>query len=278
MPEIRNISFDSEAHVYTDDGLLVYTSVTTKIKQVERPFDREYWLQVKAKERGISKEQLGQEWDEINKLSCIRGNNIHKKLEDSVNSIYKPSELPIYKTGLGSDIGILANKRGIANLEELANSELRYISIDIYNYLVQLIIRGWTLYPELRVYLSEYKIAGTIDLPAIRGNEVIIIDWKTNKDELSFKSGYYKKEWRGGMKVKTDMWINKKEYFLSPISHLEYCKGNVYALQLSMYARIMWEWGFKIKGLVLYHIRDNFPVKYYNIQYMEYEADKVIKL
>lgn len=271
MPNIRNISFNEALHQYTDEESFVYTSVTTKIKSVEQAFDKEYWSLYKANERGVTQEEILKEWEEINKISCDKGTIIHKKLEDSINNVYH-KEFPLYR---GNESGRLWKKE-IKDLDSLANSDLRFISIDIYNYLVILINNGWTLYTEYRVYLQEHLIAGTIDLLAIKGDDFIIVDWKTNKDELHFKSGYYKKKWQGGVKVKTTEWVDKKEYFLKPLGHLEYCKGNIYSLQLSMYAYIMKEWEYKLKGLVLYHIRD-IGVKPYKINYLENEARVLIK-
>lgn len=271
MPNIRNISFNEALHQYTDEESFVYTSVTTKIKSVEQAFDKEFWSKYKADERGISQEEVLKEWEEINKISCEKGTIIHKKLEDSINEVYK-GESNLYRGNEPTKLW----KKEIKDLTSLANSELRFISIDIYNYLVILINNGWTLYTEYRVYLQEFLIAGTIDLLAIRDKDFIIIDWKTNKDELHFKSGYYKKEWKGGVKVKTNIWVDKKEYFLKPLGHLEFCKGNIYSLQLSTYAYIMQCWDYNLVGLVLYHIRD-VAVKAYKINYLENEARILVK-
>lgn len=267
---VRNINFNETLHQYTDEENFIYTSVTTKIKSVEKEFDKEYWLAYKAKELNISKEELNKEWTNINKASCERGNIIHKKLEDAIDKAYGGKT-----TGITDINNYKGFKKQIKNYKDL--NYLLGINEQLYNYLNLLINNDWILYTELRVYLREYGIAGTIDLCAIKNTDAIIIDYKTNKDDLNFKSGYYKKIWINGRKVKTDIWIDKKEYFKKPLNNLEYCKGNVYKLQLSTYGYIIELWNYNIKGLVLFHIKPNSPVKIYNLDYLRNEAKKLIE-
>ena len=113
---------------------------------------------------------------------------------------------------------------------------------------------------ELPIYNNSY--AGTPDRIFFNEEteELRIIDWKTNKDELKFRAGYYKKVWElddyGNRvrKTKTDKWVTTNEKFLRPLN-LVYCKGNTYRLQLSLYAYLCELWGMEHKGNILVHVR-----------------------
>ena len=83
-----------------------------------------------------------------------------------------------------------------------------------------------------------YKIAGTADLIYEQKDGFVIGDFKTNK-KFAFDSSF-------------------NEWFSDPVSHLQYCEFNNYALQLSMYA-YMYEklTGLKCKKLVVFYLVDN---------------------
>lgn len=76
------------------------------------------------------------------------------------------------------------------------------------------------VYPEHLVYLKSAGICGQSDLVEVIDNKVFITDYKTNKEIKT--EGYT--NWEG---ITTKM--------LPPVSHLDDCNLNHYALQLSMY-------------------------------------------
>lgn len=245
---IRHISFNEKLHKYTDQFNNVYTPVTSQIELYKEPYDREYWSAKKAKELGISQQQVKDSWDSITKIACDKGNVIHKRLETSVENSYNFIKVPnaIHNDDC-SDL-----KGHEVSLEVLRKTPLALHYPKILKLLEFYIEKGWKVYAEKRFYLVEYLIAGTIDLVLIKDKDFIIVDWKTNKDELKFISGYYKKV----NNIKTTEWVNKKKYFNFPLNRLEECKGNVYTLQLSSYAYMMEQWGFKCVGLILCHIKE----------------------
>lgn len=255
MATKRTISFNEALHTYTDEENNVYTSVTTVIGKYHPKFDENFWANKKAQELGISPDIVKANWKEIRDFSCFKGTKEHKLLEDSVNDSIPNSNVP-YKKLDNNLLSIATVKLGgkhfsNVDLSILQESELAKKYPEIFTYLKTKIQEGYTLYVEKRVYWFEYLVAGTIDCLLIKGKSFIIVDWKTNKDELKFKAGYYKKV--NG--VKTDLWIDKKEYFFKPISNVEHCKGNIYTLQLSLYAYLLELWGFICEGLVLYHLK-----------------------
>lgn len=118
---------------------------------------------------------------------------------------------------------------------------------------------------EYRLHSMKYKLAGTIDYLEIDQSKrtITIIDWKTNKSIHT--TGY-----NGLMAMK-------------PIDHLEDCSYNKYALQLSIYAKMLLEQlnvrlrkPYTIDKLLLAHLKPN-GRKIYKVDYMEEEVEELLK-
>jgi hypothetical protein len=95
------------------------------------------------------------------------------------------------------------------------------------------------IYPEHMVYLRSAGICGQSDLVEIVNGKVNIIDYKTNKE------------------IKTEAftnWEGISEKMLDPVSHLDDCNFNHYALQLSIYMYIILKHNPKLKpGRIFIH-------------------------
>ena len=57
----NKFKFVADTHVYTY-GTDIYTSVTTFLQRFHKPFKMDYWAEVKAIERGITKDEILNEW------------------------------------------------------------------------------------------------------------------------------------------------------------------------------------------------------------------------
>jgi hypothetical protein len=97
------------------------------------------------------------------------------------------------------------------------------------------------VYPEHMVYLKSAGLCGQSDLVEVINGEVHITDYKTNK-EIKVE-GYT--NWEG---------ITQK--MLGPVSHLDDCNLNHYALQLSLYMYIILKHNPRLKfgTLTIHHI------------------------
>jgi hypothetical protein len=97
------------------------------------------------------------------------------------------------------------------------------------------------VYPEHMVYLKSAGICGQSDLVEVVNGEVHITDYKTNK-EIKVE-GYT--NWEG---------ITQKMF--PPVSHLDDCNLNHYALQLSTYMFMILKHNPKLKfgSLTIHHI------------------------
>ena len=272
MPQQRKIVFNEALHQYKDEDNKVYTSVTTLIDKYKEKFDENFWAKKKAEELGTTPELIKQNWKEIRDEACNRGNETHKLLEDSINQANGKTTFDPTKVDRGSlGVGVIIVSK--TNLHVLQATPLAKKYPSIFAYLRKYIEDGWTLFAEKRVYLAEFLVAGTIDVPLIKGNLFIIVDWKTNKDELKFEAGYYKKV----SNIKTDTWIKTNKRLFHPISDLPDCKGELYTIQLSMYAHILEEWGLKCVALVLFHIRPNMTPRPYNITYRKLHCQRLLQ-
>ena len=303
-----NIHFEPVAHKYTDDSGKEYTSVTTVIGKYKPIFDKRYWgmytalkecnfnvapvqegkfIRVNGVVRSIDSlysnpinnyevQRVVNKWNKLTKEACARGNEIHDFLEDSINESKEGGAKTndVIKPQLGKKYELVT----IRTVHDLDKTPIRERFPSIYTRLLGYIRQGCTLYAEKRIYSTTYQIAGMIDVLIVKGKQFMIMDWKTNKDELKFISGYYKKIKFNGKWIKGDQFIRTFKTLLSPVNNLEDCKGNIYSLQLSLYAYIMTLWGYKLvkNGLEIFHIRPGLEPKLIKVQYMEQEITNML--
>lgn len=272
------VAFQEEGHIYfnTEDPSVQYTSVTTLIGKYEPEFDKEFVSKYKALERilpsdiwkkekggiwkshkipngflevyNISESELSKtqqdildEWEITNKVACERGTKIHAQLE---NSFYKAgSNITLKKFGIGGKFECKKN----------------YNELDL----------EYGIYPEYLIYYDNPKldlhIAGQIDLLVKNGNEIHIIDHKSNK-KIDLK-GFYNNSTRSTEKLKY------------PLTDLDNCNFNVYQLQLSTYAWMIQKINpnFVIKSLTLNHYDHDGNNTLYPCSYLKDDVEKMLK-
>ena len=270
--------FRESDHVYGNfkQPEIKYTSVTTMIGKYEPEFDKDFVSRYKALERflspsdwkkekggiwkskkipkdflevyNISESELNKtqqdildEWAKINKESCERGTKIHSQLE---NSFYKAgSNITLKKFGIGGKFECKKN----------------YNELDL----------EYGIYPEYLIYYDNPKldlhIAGQIDLLVKNGNDIHIIDHKSNK-KIDLK-GFYNSSTRSTEKLKY------------PLTSLDNCNFNVYQLQLSTYAWMIQKINpeFVIKSLTLNHYDHEGNNTLYNCSYLKDDVEKMLK-
>lgn len=107
------------------------------------------------------------------------------------------------------------------------------------------------VHPEFVIYNEQHRLAGTIDLLVEEGNTISLYDWKTNKTIK--KKGY-------------DGEMGKE-----PVSHLDDCNFNKYALQLSLYAYMLELEGKEVKDLKIIHLTED-KAKEIEVPYLKQEV------
>lgn len=272
-----DICFNDANHCYfnvNDEGKQ-YISVTTLIHNYTQPFDSGFWSAYKALEKLLSKDVWAIEkkkllnvkkinkdilntynisendfnkvqqdildtWDKTNKESCERGTKIHAELESS-----------FYKAGKNVNL----NRFGIGGKFECKKD---YNDLNLEN----------AVYPEYLIYRESddgiLRLAGQVDLIVKKGNDIIICDWKTNK-EIKTKSGY-------NSNTKSSI---KMKY---PLNNLDDVNFNHYTLQLSTYAWMLQKLHpeFNIVDLILVHFDHNNKQTVYHCDYLKHDVEKVL--
>ena len=275
-----NVKYCDESHTYWDDNGK-FISVTTLIGQFCQPFNKDFWSAYKALEKLLTKEQFKfekskllsskkidveyfkdtydftddafnaaqqdilDEWQKSNIEACERGSKIHAELEHLYTS---KKETDLIKFGLGGKFQVNTNKT-------LEDNNLNLLNVD----------KG--VFPEYLIYRisddGEFKLAGQIDLLIKDGNDIYIIDYKTNKkiDEKSF----------------FDSGTKKHTMMKYPLNNLMDCNKVHYALQLSTYAWMIQKLNpeFNIKGLKLIHYDHNNVKTEHDLNYLK---DEVIRM
>lgn len=210
-----NLIFEPIAHKYfiKEHPEITLTSVSKLIEKVKPKFDSDKWSEKKAKERGITKEEILEEWRVIKETALIKGTKYHNE--------YEANLLKDKKTHPS-----VTDEQGFKKAHNLKSLESG-------------------VHPELILYNLQYEIVGTADIVEIFSDKTFILsDHKTSKS-IDFK---------GFMKFDP---IDKRKHevkMLSPLSHLGDCNGNHYSIQLSLYAWMLEQFGYKCKELILHHV------------------------
>lgn len=266
----RIIYFDERLHKYTDQYSNPYTSVTTVIAKYGNKFqDKEVaaacarigrnpnhpkYLKYKNK----SVKQILDDWNATTVIACTKGNKKHDFIEKAVK-LATGYNLVADTTFINDRIYTLDDVIENPGYGELKIDWFIKTGIDkryprIFNDLVTLTNNGFRIYAEIGVYDVEYLISGLIDLFITDGTNFIIFDWKTNRSDIRFESGYYNKDIYGNP---TSTYVYTNKYMKPPLTHLADSVGNHYALQLNSYARFAIKKGLHFLGCVLYQIREN---------------------
>ena len=274
---MSKITFSEDGHVYRKDGE-VYTSVTTVLSKYKPKFEREHWAAYSAMKRllpdfkGIKKkweaaggainnpeiipymmdyiddlekfeetiEIIKKEWLTENKKAVQKGTVYHLAKED-------------HAYDRGFEINPFDGKKYKTFEKERIPGYNEAITENLYD-----LEKGY--YPELLIWNDNFKIAGQADKVFVKKGTkykyVDIDDWKTNK-KMS-KRGFYYKNYG-------------TVYMLPPISHIESCNFNFYELQLSMYAYLLEQFGFRVRHLAIHHLN-----KKHDMQYRKAEIEAIL--
>lgn len=232
------IFFDENLHKYKNENGQVYLSATQLIHLYTPKFDEQYWSLYKALGNilGYSDEQkkefslflrsnsfnnqiktceyiyeFGGKFsiskdllDEKQKLKLIEWKNKNKQSTDKGTKYHNEKELE--------------DRKKYDNWVDYTGKDISYPNLPS------------NVYPELRLYNHEYKIAGTADRVIIENNIVDIEDYKTN-EKLVYE--------------------NRFEKMLYPLDHLDNCNVNHYFIQLNIYTFMLESLGYSVKTLAL---------------------------
>lgn len=271
--ETDSIVYFDNTHEYrakSDD--LKGVSVTTMIHAYTTPFDATFWSSYKALEAlvepeifGILKPKLLQtkrfnksiltkldvdldlfnaKKQEIldsytleNKKSCEYGTKVHAQIE---NALYGRDPNTLKKFGVGGKMPVYKGK-----------------------YILEL---GSGVYPEFMISYREddFLLCGQVDLIIAEGDDIIIIDHKSNK-KIEFKSFY-------------DKYKKSQTMMKYPLNTIQDCNGQHYTLQLSTYAWMIQQLNprYNIKRLTIHWIDHDGKESFIDVPYMKQEVEKML--
>jgi len=238
LTSIDEVGFEENGHVYSRNGLQ-YLSQSRFVELFEPEFDPSIIKHV-ARGRGVSVEVIQKEWDAKRDHSSDHGTNVHQIIEDSWNGKVVQEE---YREMIESIRTLVAPYK--------------------------------IVFPEKRLYLDHYCIAGTADHPQERckigDRQVIdIFDYKTN---LSKGITLYTSA------LKNDKWTHyKDQWFKEPISHLEHSLYVKDCLQLSLYMYMCMVNYNCIPGRMgILYINGTNQVRLMPVPFMRYEIEKMLE-
>ena len=276
--ENDNVFFNDSEHVYIDKlSGEPYISVTQLIHNYSNPFNSAFFSKYKALEAladpdhfslikpGLLATQVWKpellekleidpevfeekvqeilnQWDNTRDEACDHGTYIHDILE---TSFYGNTHFDLSNFGCPYICGDYGCIKGNYHLD-LENG----------------------IYPEfLMSYVTPegLRIAGQADLICKSGNDIDILDWKTNK-EIKRRSFYNSSK--------------KKNVMMKyPLSNIEDCNYNIYTLQLSLYAYMLQQLNpdFNIRSLKIVHIGRDGKQTVYELEYRKADIERMIK-
>lgn len=278
----QNVCYNDEKHMYWDENG-VYVSVTTLIGKFCQDFDKDFWSGYKALEKMLSAEEFKaeksqllnthkidveyfcnmygftrndynkaqqdilDEWQKTNAESCERGSKIHAELEINYTS---KKQCELRKFGLGGKFEVNTNDSLMEHNKDLLDIE-----------------KG--VFPEYMIYRKsddgKFKLAGQIDLLIKDGNDIYIIDYKTNK-KLDDKSFFDKR-------------TKKCQMMKYPMNNIMDCNKMHYALQLSTYAWMLQKLNpkFVVKKLLLIHYDHQGNVTEHELDYLKDDVERMCR-
>ena len=271
--------YSDEEHVYINKkDNSKYISVTTLIGKYSEEFDEEFWSSYKALEeimdgdtfsvlkkallatkkfnpKILKKFQIDEELFEQKKAEIVaQYNATRNEACEHGTAEHLRKELSFYGKH-DFDFG----KYGYKDLSGEYDCKKNYYELDLE--------RG--VYPEFLIAVTSrdgiLKVSGQIDCLIKNGNEITILDWKTNKEIK--KESFYNRSTKQHQMMKF------------PLNNIQDSNYWHYALQLSLYAYLLQTLHpeFVIKGLKLIHIDREQNETEYEVPYLKDDVERMLK-
>ena len=203
LDKFNNIEFVQTDHTYIINGK-VAPSVTSILKKYVKPFERDYWANIKAKQLGVEVVDILDKWEFNAKLSRTKGTLVHEFIESEFtkSQFNYPEDLIVKEFGYDPVCGPFN----------------QIISV-VGQFLFDIKDKMLPIASELVVGDATNLIGGTVDQIFYnkKSSNLEIWDWKTNK-EIKVQSRYF---------------------HLYPLDHIPDTELDHYSLQLSLYKLII---------------------------------------
>lgn len=202
LTKFNHVKFSDDGHVYYIHRKYA-SSVTKVLGGYKEPFDADYWSKKKAKEQGITPQEMLYQWRVKRETATHKGNNVHNYIED-----YLSNKLYAYQSPTDDAVDVDQVRDAYAKIIPMVGQ----FCADIKGKMIP-------IKSEFVIGDTELMIGGMIDQIFYnkKSNKLELWDWKTNK-EIKTESNY-------GL--------------LPPVSHLTNSELHTYSLQLAFYRYII---------------------------------------
>jgi hypothetical protein len=279
-----DLQYNDEHHIYFNKRHpdRKYTSVTTLIGKYYEKFDSEFWSAYKSMEALMGPVEFR---DCGLKSALLKKKKWDDKLLDTYGIDREAFENMVTET-------LLSYKKTSDEACEYGTTyhnaqENKFYSSPIqritdYNFGLDIqkefqcernnfdLNREHAILPEYLAYYSSptgiMNMAGQIDILVKNGNDLYILDFKTNKKGIETKAYF-------------DPIKKKKKMMYAPLSHIEDTTLEHYTLQLSIYAYMLQQINpeFNIKLLRIIHVDREGNETLYDLQYRKEDVKKLFK-
>lgn len=285
-----DLAFNEEYHKYwnTKNPDFEYTSITTLIGKFHEEFNEEFFSRYKALERLISAEDFksikskmlkNHKWnDDYNLQFGIDNDQLeeerkkliaewrakNKEATDRGSKYHLERELQWYADNGDIEKVVRLLKKFNLPIDTTTNQDYQCEQNNFD------LIREKAVMPEFLIYYScpsnIVHLAGQVDLLIKDGNDIYILDYKTNADGIKSKA-YFNTKTRS----------TKRMHY--PINNLDDTVMVHYNLQLSLYAWMLKKMHpeFNIKLLRLIHIDKDNNETTFDVPYLEEECTTLLK-
>lgn len=212
------LTFDEPTHVYHYKGAKL-PSVSALVAKCHKHFNSEYWSKYKAKEYGITQQEVLDMWADKRDRAAETGSYVHEELEKFACKKY-----------LDRDIKPLTINMDLVDMDRAKLQIQQGIE-----WLATMHANGYVLVAtELMMVHKLKNFVGTADLIFWKDGKFVIADWKTNdKDTLDSRSF-------GTM--------------YAPFNHLQDNPYGHYSVQLNLY-KLMLEQVHPVSEMIIVHLK-----------------------
>jgi hypothetical protein len=276
---VTTLFFDKLSHSYYDSRGILYTSATSLVGRYCDKFVADDAAVIEAIERKVSIETVIKRYVAAANTGISIGNAEHDFMEENFKGFsYGEKESFEFNTEEIFDESYEIDYEALLESPLVKHKEF-------YDLIKALAFDGWMFYSEHRLFNVKYLVCGTSDLIAKKGKKIIIFDYKTCKDLIEFTSGYYETIKFGGLRIRSKYRVWQDKRMFGFLNHLQDCNGNKYSLQLSIYAKILELYKYKIVGCFLVHLKPvldfdevlDFQYKLLPLKYYKDEALKIFR-
>lgn len=279
------LAFNDEAHLYWNTKHLErqYTSVTTLIGKYHEKFDEYFWSRYKALERLMGLQEFSNSGVKSTLLTKKKWTDAYLDTFDIDPTLFQQTVDEIVagytkNRDEACERGTLYHNAKENKFYEKSEHDLRDynfgLSLPQTNFHCEKnnfdLNRENAVLPEYLIYYSSkskiLNMAGQIDVLIKQGNDIYILDYKTNAKGIETKAYFNPR-------------TKKKKMMYAPLGHIEDTTLEHYTLQLSTYAYMLQQINpeFNIALLRICHVDGDGNETLIDLQYRRDDIAKLFK-